>query len=47
MATQIYIVDDHPLVRESLTNLINQQTDLAVCGESESGQKAMREIEAL
>lgn len=45
--TQIYIVDDHPLVRESLGSLINQQPDLAVCGESESAVRAMREIIAI
>jgi DNA-binding NarL/FixJ family response regulator len=45
--TQIYIVDDHPLVRESLTNLINQQPDLAVCGWAESATRAMREMLAL
>ena len=45
--TQIYIVDDHPLVRESLSSLINQQPDLAVCGESESALRAMREIIAI
>ena len=32
---RIFLVDDHPLVREWLTNLINQQIDLTVCGESE------------
>jgi len=37
-------VDDHPLVREWLTNLINQQADLAVCGEAESGPQAMSGI---
>ena len=46
--TQIYIVDDHPLVRgKSLSSLINQQPDLAVCGESESAVRAMREIIAI
>jgi DNA-binding NarL/FixJ family response regulator len=33
---KIFVVDDHPLVREWLTNLINQQPDLVVCGEAES-----------
>ncbi len=33
---RIFLVDDHPLVREWLTNLINQQPDLIVCGEAES-----------
>jgi DNA-binding NarL/FixJ family response regulator len=37
-------VDDHPLVREWLTNLIHQQADLGVCGEAESGPEAMRAI---
>ena len=32
---RIFLVDDHPLVREGLTNLINGQTDLIVCGEAE------------
>src|SRR5258708_6850957 len=40
----VFLVDDHPLVREWLTNLINQQRDLTVCGEAESGPQAMRAI---
>src|SRR5713226_964603 len=44
---RIFLVDDHPLVREWLTNLINQQADLAVCGEAESGPTAMQAILAL
>ena len=31
---RIFLVDDHPLVREGLTNLINGQSDLTVCGEA-------------
>lgn len=41
---RIFLVDDHPLVREWLTNLINQQPDLAVCGEAETGPQAMQAI---
>ena len=40
----IFLVDDHPLVREWLTNLINQQPDLVVCGEAETGPQAMQDI---
>jgi DNA-binding NarL/FixJ family response regulator len=40
----VFIVDDHPLVREWLTNLINQQTDLTVCGEAENAPQALRAI---
>ncbi|PWU12782.1 MAG: DNA-binding response regulator [Verrucomicrobia bacterium] len=40
----VFLVDDHPLVREWLTNLINQQTDLLVCGEAENGPQASKAI---
>jgi DNA-binding NarL/FixJ family response regulator len=39
--TKILLVDDHPLVREWLTNLINQQPDMVVCGEAESASHAL------
>jgi DNA-binding NarL/FixJ family response regulator len=42
----VFLVDDHPLVREWLTNLINQQSDLFVSGEAETAAKAMQEITA-
>ena len=44
---RVFLVDDHPLVREWLTNLIHQQADLAVCGEAESGPEAREAILAL
>jgi DNA-binding NarL/FixJ family response regulator len=40
----IFLVDDHPLVREGLTNLINQQEDLTVCGEAEDSAGALSRI---
>jgi DNA-binding NarL/FixJ family response regulator len=43
---KIILVDDHPLVREWLTNLIHQQPDLAVCGEAETAPAALQTIEA-
>jgi DNA-binding NarL/FixJ family response regulator len=39
--SKILLVDDHPLVREWLANLINQQPDLVVCGEAETVQEAL------
>src|ERR1700691_2053482 len=42
---RIFIVDDHPLVREWLTTLINQQSDLIVCGEAASAADAVNLIE--
>ncbi len=44
---RVFLVDDHPLVREWLTNLINQQPGLKVCGEAESGPEAREKIAAL
>lgn len=43
--TNILIVDDHPLVRESLTTLIQQHPGLAVCGEASSQSEALSAIE--
>src|ERR1700744_4464935 len=44
--TKIYLVDDHPLVREWLTNLIQHQPDLVICGESEDAPTALQGIRA-
>lgn len=38
---RIFLVDDHPLVREWLTQLIDQQPDLTVCGEAGSAPAAL------
>jgi DNA-binding NarL/FixJ family response regulator len=42
---RIFIVDDHPLVREGLANLINQQSDLNVCGDAEDSAGAISAIQ--
>jgi DNA-binding NarL/FixJ family response regulator len=42
--TKILLVDDHPMVREWLATLINQQADLQVCGEADSAPKALQMI---
>jgi DNA-binding NarL/FixJ family response regulator len=44
--SRVFLVDDHPLVREWLTNLINQQPDLEVCGEAENAANALIGITA-
>lgn len=41
---RVFLVDDHPLVREWLTNLINQQSDLVVCGDAESAPAALESV---
>jgi DNA-binding NarL/FixJ family response regulator len=40
-------VDDHPLVREWLTNLINQEPDFEVCGQTGTAREALGLIETL
>src|SRR4249920_3414729 len=39
--SRVFIVDDHPLVREGLTNLINGQDDLIVCGVAKDSARAI------
>ena len=39
--TRVLLVDDHPMVREWLTGLINQESDLLVCGEADSRLQAL------
>jgi len=41
---RVFIVDDHPLVREGLTNLINSQSDLRVCCEAKDSSEAIDAI---
>src|SRR4030088_2861343 len=41
---RVVVVDDHPLFRERLCQLINNEQDMEVCGEAESAQKALQII---
>jgi DNA-binding NarL/FixJ family response regulator len=45
--TTIVIVDDHPLIRKGLSELINQEKDLVVCGQAEDAHEAMQVIKTL
>lgn len=45
--TRILLVDDHAVVRFGISQLINRQPDMAVCGEEEDASKAMGAIENL
>ncbi|HEX2974220.1 MAG TPA: response regulator transcription factor [Tepidisphaeraceae bacterium] len=38
---RVLLVDDHPIVRQGLAALINEQADLAVCGEAGDTQDAI------
>jgi DNA-binding NarL/FixJ family response regulator len=42
--SRIFLVDDHPITREGVTTLINQQPHLIVCGEADSPHQALEVI---
>ena len=44
-ATRVLIVDDHPLLRKGVGQLIDQERDLMVVGEAEDAHKAITAIE--
>lgn len=46
MKCRILIVDDHPLLRDGLSRLIQSEQDLVLCGQAENAVVAMRQIEA-
>ena len=46
-AYRILIVDDHPIVRQGLRRLIDQEEDLSVCGEAEDVKEARNAVEAM
>jgi len=44
---KVFVVDDHPIVREGISQLINRQPDLTVCGEAEEAHAALKAAETL
>ena len=43
---RVYLVEDHPVTREGLAFLLNQEADLAVCGKAATVREAVRGIAA-
>jgi len=43
----VFVVDDHPIIRQGLAHIINQEHDLTVCGDAEEAGAALRGIEEL
>jgi DNA-binding NarL/FixJ family response regulator len=43
---RVFVVDDHPIVRQGLALLIDQQPDLVVCGAAEEAESAFAAITA-
>jgi len=42
---RVLVVDDHPIVRQGLSQLINQEPDLMVCGQAEDARTALDAID--
>ena len=42
---RVFLVDDHPSMRQGLKELVNQETDLAVCGEAGDIPSGLQGIE--
>src|SRR5256885_12486728 len=45
--TRVLLVDDHPILRRGLAQLINQEADMTVCGEAEDAPKAFEAVSTL
>ena len=43
---RIFLIDDHPVLRDGLKRLLEAETDLCVCGEAESARRVFDRIEA-
>lgn len=46
-ATRILLVDDHPMMREGLRQIIGSESDLTVCGEAENAFQALELVAKL
>jgi len=44
---RILIVDDHPMMRQGLAQLIGAEPDLSICGEAENAEQALSTVEGL
>ncbi len=44
MSYQIFVVDDHPVMRRGYSYLIGAEMDMEICGEAESAQEALEKI---
>lgn len=42
--SRVFVVDDHPIVRQGLALLINRESDLTVCGEAEDAHTALQAV---
>src|SRR5690625_900635 len=44
--TKIFLVEDHPLVRTGIAQMINKEPDMEICGEAGDAPNALKGIDA-
>lgn len=44
MAIRIFLIDDHPIVREGMERMIAREADMEVCGESDGGDETLDKL---
>lgn len=42
---RVFVVDDHPIIRQGLAQLIQQESDMTYCGEAEDAPEALKAID--
>jgi DNA-binding NarL/FixJ family response regulator len=47
MKSRVFVIEDHPLMRRSLVDAIERETDLTVCGQAEDAQEAFAAVVCL
>jgi DNA-binding NarL/FixJ family response regulator len=45
LTARVVVVDDHPVVRVGMSQLINHEPDMTVCGEADGAERAMQLVE--
>jgi DNA-binding NarL/FixJ family response regulator len=43
---KVFVVDDHPIVRQGLALMINREADMTVCGEAEDARTALQLVDS-
>lgn len=41
---QVFIVEDHPIIRQSYALILQREPDINICGEADSGEAALLQI---
>jgi DNA-binding NarL/FixJ family response regulator len=44
MKSRVFVIEDHPLMRRSLVDAIERETDLTVCGQAENAEEAFAAV---